>query len=71
MTAALSDTARDREDLPDQNDMGRWPELRARFTEVFGAQDRDHWTKVFADSDACVTPVLIYTLSHRSVSGSM
>jgi alpha-methylacyl-CoA racemase len=47
-------------DLPDQNDVGRWPELRARLTEVFASQDRDHWAKVFADSDACVTPVLSF-----------
>ena len=47
-------------DLPAQNDMGRWPELRARFTEVFGSRDRDHWAKVFAGSDACVTPVLSF-----------
>jgi alpha-methylacyl-CoA racemase len=47
-------------DLPDQNDIGRWPELRARLTEVFASKDRDHWAKVFADSDACVTPVLSF-----------
>jgi alpha-methylacyl-CoA racemase len=45
-------------DLPDQNDMSRWPELRAAFTEAFTAQDRDHWAKVFNGTDACVTPVL-------------
>jgi alpha-methylacyl-CoA racemase len=50
----------DTADLPDQNDMGRWPELRARLTEAFAAHDRDHWAKVFADSDACVTPVLSF-----------
>jgi alpha-methylacyl-CoA racemase len=50
----------DGEDLPGQNDMSRWPELRARFTEVFATQDRDHWANVFADSDACVTPVLSF-----------
>jgi alpha-methylacyl-CoA racemase len=48
------------EDLPDQNDMARWPELAARFTEVFGSQTRDHWAQVFAESDACVTPVLSF-----------
>jgi alpha-methylacyl-CoA racemase len=47
-------------DLPDQNDVSRWPELRAKLTEVFASQDRDHWTKVFADSDACCTPVLSF-----------
>jgi alpha-methylacyl-CoA racemase len=46
--------------LPDQNDMSRWPELRERFTEAFAAHDRDHWAKVFAESDACVTPVLSF-----------
>jgi alpha-methylacyl-CoA racemase len=47
-------------DLPDQNDVGRWPELRARLAEVIASKDRDHWAKVFADSDACVTPVLSF-----------
>lgn len=47
-------------DLPGQNDRARWPELRARLTEVFASKDRDHWAKVFADSDACVTPVLVF-----------
>jgi len=47
-------------DLPDQNDMSRWDELRAKFTEVFKSRDRDHWTKVFAGTDACVTPVLSF-----------
>ncbi|MDY6999633.1 MAG: CaiB/BaiF CoA-transferase family protein [Actinomycetota bacterium] len=47
-------------ELPDQNDMSRWPELRARLTEAFAAHDRDHWAKVFAGTDACVTPVLSF-----------
>jgi alpha-methylacyl-CoA racemase len=47
-------------DLPPQNDAARWPELRALLTKAFGAHDRDHWAKVFADSDACVTPVLAF-----------
>ncbi|HEX2283325.1 MAG TPA: CaiB/BaiF CoA-transferase family protein [Mycobacterium sp.] len=47
-------------ELPDQNDVSRWPELRARLAEVIASRDRDHWAKVFADSDACVTPVLSF-----------
>ncbi len=47
-------------DLPDQNDITRWPELRAVLTETFAAHDRDHWAKVFAGSDACCTPVLSF-----------
>ena len=56
----LSKLGLDPADLPDQNDRSRWPELRARLTEVFASQDRDHWAKVFADSDACCTPVLSF-----------
>ena len=36
------------------------PSCGAQFTEVFASRDRDHWAKVFADSDACVTPVLAF-----------
>ncbi len=50
--------------LPPQNDVQRWPELRALLVEAFGSRDRDHWAKVFADSDACVTPVLAFGEAH-------
>ena len=46
------------EDLPAQNDQARWPEMRARFTEVFKARTRDEWTRIFDGTDACVAPVL-------------
>ncbi len=58
--AMLTGLGLDGADLPGQNDVSRWPELRAALTEKFGSQDRDHWAKVFADSDACVTPVLAF-----------
>jgi alpha-methylacyl-CoA racemase len=45
-------------ELPAQMDMGGWPVLRARFTEVFGQRTRDEWVAVFAGTDACVAPVL-------------
>ena len=32
--------------------------LRRRFTETFASRTRDDWTAVFADTDACVVPVL-------------
>jgi alpha-methylacyl-CoA racemase len=47
-------------ELPDQNDTLRWGELRAKFSEVFAAHDRDHWAEVFNSGDACVTPVLSF-----------
>jgi alpha-methylacyl-CoA racemase len=46
--------------LPGQNDVARWPELRAILTGKFAEHDRDHWATVFAGSDACVTPVLSF-----------
>ncbi|HTY33680.1 CaiB/BaiF CoA-transferase family protein [Mycobacterium sp.] len=58
--AMLTGLGLDTADLPAQNDVGRWPELRAVLTEKFAGHDRDHWAKVFADSDACVTPVLAF-----------
>lgn len=47
----------DSADLPAQNDIARWPELREAFTKAFAAHDRAHWTKVFDGTDACATPV--------------
>ncbi|KZS63643.1 CaiB/BaiF CoA transferase family protein [Mycobacterium ostraviense] len=58
--AMLAGLGLDGADLPRQNDVTRWPELRAVLTDAFGRHDRDHWAKVFADSDACVTPVLAF-----------
>ena len=54
----LSGLGIDPADLPDQSDEQGWPLLRERFTEVFASRDRHHWESVFADTDACVTPVL-------------
>jgi alpha-methylacyl-CoA racemase len=58
--ALLAGLGLDAAELPGQNDRARWPELRARLAEVIGSKDRDHWATVFADSDACVTPVLAF-----------
>ncbi len=44
--------------LPRQNDRAGWPDLRARFTEIFASRKRDEWAAHFADTDACVTPIL-------------
>lgn len=45
-------------DLPDQHDQQRWSELRARIAAAFAEHDRDEWSRRFAGTDACVTPVL-------------
>lgn len=36
----------------------RWPELRERLGEILAARTRDEWVEAFADTDACVQPVL-------------
>jgi alpha-methylacyl-CoA racemase len=50
----------DADDLPAQSDRERWPELRERFLAAFATRTRDEWAAVFADVDACVTPVLAF-----------
>jgi alpha-methylacyl-CoA racemase len=46
--------------LGHQLDRSRWPEMRARFTEIFVTRTRDEWAQAFAGTDACVTPVLAF-----------
>jgi alpha-methylacyl-CoA racemase len=41
-----------------QWDRDRWPELKARFAELFRGRTRDEWAAAFEDADACATPVL-------------
>jgi alpha-methylacyl-CoA racemase len=45
-------------DLPFQLDLTGWPELKKVISERFREKTRDEWAGIFADSDACVTPVL-------------
>ncbi|BBH68969.1 CoA transferase [Actinoplanes sp. OR16] len=56
--ALLTGLELDGDDLPDQMDRKRWPELRQIFTERFASRSRDEWAEVFAKVDACVAPVL-------------
>jgi alpha-methylacyl-CoA racemase len=44
-----------------QMDQSRWPAFRAELTRILGSRTRDHWAEVFADSDACVAPLLSLT----------
>jgi alpha-methylacyl-CoA racemase len=46
------------EELPFHLDPTGWPALKARLASVFVTRTRDEWAAHFADSDACVTPVL-------------
>jgi alpha-methylacyl-CoA racemase len=46
------------DEFPRQHDVARWPQMRARFAEVFAGRTRAEWSTVFDGTDACVTPVL-------------
>jgi alpha-methylacyl-CoA racemase len=48
----------DASQLPPQLDRASWPAMKRRFAELFRTRTRDDWTRIFADSDACVSPVL-------------
>lgn len=44
-----------------QRERAGWPAMRDALSEKFRKETRDHWSRVFSDSDACVTPVLTAT----------
>src|SRR5579884_622262 len=46
------------DDVPDQNDLARWPQMRELFASVIAGRSRDEWAAAFDGVDACVTPVL-------------
>lgn len=48
-----------------QYEQATWPRQLERLKAAFGAENRDHWSALFADSDACVTPVLTLDEARR------
>jgi alpha-methylacyl-CoA racemase len=48
----------DAPDLPFQLDATAWPQMKKLIGDTFGQKTRAEWTEIFADSDACVSPVL-------------
>jgi alpha-methylacyl-CoA racemase len=48
-----------------QHDRTRWPAQRQRLAALFATRTREEWAEVFADSDACVAPVLSLTEAPR------
>ena len=48
----------DPEQVPAQYDTSRWPRLRGLLARRLASRTRDEWVRIFADSDACVAPVL-------------
>jgi alpha-methylacyl-CoA racemase len=60
----------DPQDLPAQRDASSWPRMRERFAQLFASRTRDEWAAVFAEVDACVTPVLAFSeaSNHRQLA---
>jgi alpha-methylacyl-CoA racemase len=60
--------------VPHQMDRSGWPQMRTLFAETLVQRTRDEWAQIFADSDACVTPVLspweAHEHPHNSARGS-
>ncbi len=48
-------------EVPGQFDMGSYQQMRDVFAERFASRTRDEWAKIFAGTDACVTPVLTWS----------
>jgi alpha-methylacyl-CoA racemase len=46
------------EDLPDQHDQARWPEMKERFAAVIRTRTRDEWCAAAEGVEACIAPVL-------------
>ena len=41
-----------------QHDRAAWPAMADEFARIFASRPRDAWAALFADTDACVAPVL-------------
>lgn len=58
--ALLKGLGLSRDDVPAQLDRDSYPRMRDIFTSRFASRTRDEWTRIFAGTDACVTPVLTW-----------
>jgi alpha-methylacyl-CoA racemase len=45
-------------EVPSPYERAEWPECTARLADAFRQRTRDDWAEVFAQTDACVAPVL-------------
>lgn len=48
----------DAEEFSAQMDRARWPEYKAKLTEVFKTRTRDEWCELMEGTDVCFAPVL-------------
>ncbi len=51
----------DKQFFGDQNNVEKWPEMKAELKKVIKTKTRDEWAAIFEGSDACCAPVLDYT----------
>ncbi|MGW4324205.1 CaiB/BaiF CoA transferase family protein [Streptomyces sp. NPDC004684] len=49
------------EDMPDQHDRTRWPEMRTTLAEVLRTRTRDEWCALAEGQEVCIAPVLSLT----------
>lgn len=49
------------EDLPQQMDPPKWPEMKQRLAEIFKTKTRDEWSELMEGTDVCFAPVLTWT----------
>lgn len=49
------------DDMPDQHDRSRWPEMRTRLAAVLRTRTRDEWCALAEDQEVCIAPVLSLT----------
>ena len=45
-------------DFAAQNDISKWPELKARMASLFKSKPRDHWVALLHGTDVCFAPTL-------------
>ena len=48
----------DAKHFENQFDMGNWPQMKAKMTEIIKCKTRDDWDVIFTGSDVCYAPVL-------------
>jgi alpha-methylacyl-CoA racemase len=46
------------DEMPDQHDRSRWPEVQARFAAIFRTRTRDEWCALAEGRDVCIAPVM-------------
>ncbi len=54
----LKHTGLEGQELPDQLDRPKWPEMQKRLAEIFKTKTRDEWVSIMEQTDICFAPIL-------------